>query len=106
MQPQAEAAIMGENIAWGGGMQYRIRVRGQLESAWEPWLGDMHIVFEPGGEMSLVGDLPDQSALYGVLQQLNRLNTELIYLERVETQPGVSGQGEMSPRDGVTLQLT
>jgi hypothetical protein len=66
---------------------YRIRVKGYLDSRWSGRLGGMEIsTIEPaeaGPETTLVGWLPDQAALCGVLNALYDLHLSLVSVELV-----------------------
>ena len=66
------------------GHVYRIRVDGHLGESWSPWLGDMTIRHEEGGETVLSGPLPDEPALHGVLTKIRDLGLPLIRVERLE----------------------
>lgn len=61
---------------------YRIEVRGRLDTDWSSRLGGMKITHfrRPGGEVAtvLVGCLPDQAALAGVLNMLYELHLPLL----------------------------
>ena len=71
-------------------MHVSIRIRGHLNPSWQQWLENLQIVHEEGGTSRLSGMLPDQAALYGVLQKLDRLSLTLLLLERYETRPDES----------------
>jgi hypothetical protein len=60
---------------------YQIRVAGRISPEWRDWLGGMEI--QPGDISLLVGSLPDDSALYGVLANLASLNMTLISVQRI-----------------------
>ena len=73
-----------------GPQGYRISVRGRLTerlgSAFEG------MVLEPGtGQTALVGDIRDQSHLYGVLDKIRNLGLELVSVEAV---PEISQRNE------------
>ena len=55
-----------------------IRVRGHLSAPWMEWLDGLSITNEVNGEALIAGRLPDQSALYGVLNRLEALNLPLL----------------------------
>ncbi len=65
---------------------YEIRVREELGAHWAAWFGGMEMVRPaepvPVGTL-LLGELPDQAALYGVLNRLRDLNLTLIEVRRV-----------------------
>lgn len=64
---------------------YRIRIPGRMDPKWSECLQGMTIstVEEEGREAysELIGSLPDQAALMGVLQQLNNCSITLISME-------------------------
>ena len=69
-------------MAMEPGCQYTIRIRGRLGatalSAFPALESDVR-----GGETVLTGSLEDQSAVYGVLAQIEALGLELIELRQV-----------------------
>ncbi|HEX6480583.1 MAG TPA: hypothetical protein VF043_17230 [Ktedonobacteraceae bacterium] len=68
-------------------MHISIRIQGHLDPSWQEWLENLQIVHEEGGTSRLSGLLPDQAALYGVLQKIDRLSLTLLLLERSEMPP-------------------
>jgi len=90
----SEGFIMG--LAFDLPATYRIRVKGYLDDRWSDRLGGMAIraVGQVDGtwETILVGWLPDQAALCGVLNTLYGLHLPLVAVEviRLEAEP----QGE------------
>ena len=67
-------------------MRYQIRVKGHLDPAWQEWFEGLHITHEGAGTSLLSGSLKDQTALYGVLLKIMRLNVTLLSLESSETE--------------------
>ena len=62
------------------GMRYRITVRGTLSERFEGTFAGIQL--EAGdGETALVGDVEDQSQLYGLLARLCDFGLELVRLE-------------------------
>jgi hypothetical protein len=61
-------------------MHVSIRVKGHLDSSWQPWLEGLQIAHEPDGTSRLSGTLPDQAALYGVLIKIDHLGLALLSL--------------------------
>jgi hypothetical protein len=63
-------------------MVYQIRVRGELDQSWGKWLGDVRLTREMAEDGSVITrltvDLPDQPALFGVLDRIRDLNLALI----------------------------
>ena len=68
---------------------YRICVPGHLEASWSPRLGGMNITesrnSEGDLETVLVGRLPDQAALSGILNTLYELNIPVSLVECLES---------------------
>jgi hypothetical protein len=65
-------------------MDISIRIKGHLDPSWQEYLEGLEIVQEADGTTRLSGMLQDQSALYGVLAMMSRLNLTLLSLERSE----------------------
>ena len=63
---------------------YEIHIAGHLDPQWSDWLEGMAINLQENGETELSGQLPDQSALYGVLNRLRDLNLKLLSVEKKE----------------------
>lgn len=59
-------------------MVYEIRLQGHLPPAWADWLGGLTLTTTAEGETVLIGELVDQAALLGVLNQIQALNLTLI----------------------------
>ena len=59
------------------GGYFEFLVQGHLHSSWSDWLEGLEVQLLENGEMILSGYLPDQAALMGVLNKLNRLNLAL-----------------------------
>jgi hypothetical protein len=62
---------------------YEFRVKGHLESAWADWFSGLWISNLENGEAVLSGYLPDQAALYGVLNRISNLGLNLISVNAV-----------------------
>jgi hypothetical protein len=60
-----------------------IRVKGQLSDQWRDWFENMDLRLLENGEMILFGAIPDQAALMGILNKLNRLNLTLLSVNEV-----------------------
>ena len=65
-------------------MHVSIRIKGHLDLGWQEWLEGLQIMHEADGTSRLSGTLSDQSALYGVLNKIDRLSLTLLSLERSE----------------------
>jgi hypothetical protein len=62
---------------------YEIRVEGHLADRWSDWFDGLAIRIEPGGETVMVGQIEDQSALFGVLNKIQALHLILVSVARV-----------------------
>ena len=62
-------------------MSYQIRVEGHLDLSWQQWFEGLELRHEESGTTLLVGVLPDQAALQGVLLKISRLGLTLLSLE-------------------------
>lgn len=60
---------------------YQIRVEGHLNLSWQKWFEGLELRHEESGTTLLVGILPDQAALQGVLLMISRLGLTLLSLE-------------------------
>ena len=67
---------------------YRIRVQGNLDKNWADRLGGMAITVDSASdkpsETLLVGHLPDQAALSGILNTLYELHLPLLSVENLD----------------------
>ncbi len=55
-----------------------IHIKGKLDPNWSDWFEDMKVLEEPSSDTTLCGDLPDKSAVYGVISRLSSLGITLI----------------------------
>lgn len=62
---------------------YEILVEGCLDPCWSEWLEGMHISLQAGGDTLLHAPLPDQSALYGLLNRIRGMNLKLLGVKTV-----------------------
>jgi hypothetical protein len=62
-------------------MSYQIRVEGHLDLSWQEWFEGLELRHEESGTTLLVGVLPDQAALQGILLKISRLGLTLLSLE-------------------------
>ena len=66
---------------------FEIRVGEEVGTQWAAWFGGMELIYPtgPGPAGTLLrGKLPDQAALYGVLNRLRDLNLTLIEVRRMD----------------------
>jgi hypothetical protein len=79
---------------------YTFRIRGRLGatalSAFPAMASELK-----AGETILSGPIEDQSALFGVIAQIETLGLELLELRQVRASPAGPEAGAERPRDGV-----
>ncbi len=63
---------------------YEIKVEGLVDDLWAEWFNGMTITYVNNEETVLVGELPDQSALHGVLDRIRDLGLNLISVRRID----------------------
>ncbi len=66
-------------------MRVEIRVAGRLPRNWRDWCDGFSSTVLESGETLLVGTLPDQQALVGLLSALCQMNLTLISVRRLES---------------------
>jgi hypothetical protein len=57
---------------------YQIRIKGHVNVDWSAWFVEPIIVHGETGETLLSGELPDQTALHGVLMKIRDLGLTLV----------------------------
>ena len=67
----------------GGGL-YEIKIIGHLDQDWSEWLGDFQVIPEGEGNTLLIGVIPDQAALHGLLVKIRDLGLPILSLQRLE----------------------
>ena len=73
-----------EYVKSQGAYAYSIRVQGLLDPSWSEWFAGMKIRSGDKDETILDGPIPDQAALYGLLNKLSDLNLTLLAIDRIE----------------------
>lgn len=64
---------------------YEIKVKGRLETAtWCKWFDGMTVTLDENGHTVLLGPVPDQATLYGLLARLRDLAPPLLSVNMVE----------------------
>jgi len=55
-----------------------IRIKGQLDETWSEWFEGFTVSNTGQNQTTLVGELPDQAALYGLIAKLRDLGLTLV----------------------------
>jgi hypothetical protein len=63
--------------------RYEIRVEGVLDPGWSPWFDNLHVRPDERGETVIVGPVPDQAALHGLLSRIRDLGLTLLEVRRL-----------------------
>jgi hypothetical protein len=86
--------LPGLDLTFDGPARYRIRVRGTIPPNWSDRLEDMTITVAAPDEAvrvtTLLGELPDQASLVGVLKTLYELHLPVLsveYLAAISSDP-------------------
>ena len=67
--------------------RYEVRLEGVLDRRWSKWFGGLEVRIE-GEETVLIGTLPDQPALHGVLEKVRDLGLPVITVRRLPVEEG------------------
>lgn len=62
-------------------ISYIICLRGKLDTELASWFPELSLTDEADEETWLVGELPDQSALLGILFRIHNLNLKILSVE-------------------------
>ena len=57
---------------------YEIKIKGHLDPCWSDWFADLKLTYLEGDVTLFSGLLPDQAAIYGLLERMRDLNLTLI----------------------------
>ncbi len=71
---------------------YRIRLKGRLDPAWSDWF-DGFTIMSLEDETLLIGTVPDQAALLGILTKINDLGLTLITMNEATEEKGTNQKG-------------
>ncbi len=55
-----------------------IQIQGHLDSQWMEWLDGLEFTYTESGDTILIGCIPDQAALYGLIARLRDLGIKII----------------------------
>ena len=68
--------------------RYRIELECELDEEWTSWLGSLELTHSRAGHTILTGDLPDQTALHGLLARIRDLGLPLLSVTRLAADGG------------------
>jgi hypothetical protein len=64
--------------------RYQIELSGHLDASWGDWFEAVTLIHLPDGSTCLTIELPDQSALLGLLLRFHGLGLELVSLSCIQ----------------------
>jgi len=76
-------------------IQTKIQIKGILDPSWADWFGEMEIQLGHSGDTILTGNLPDKSAVYGVVSRLSSIGITLISLTCQEEKTDLSNSTKL-----------
>ena len=62
---------------------YQIKIRSELDSAWEEWFEDLTLTHDCEGNTVLTGPIVDHTALHSILLKIRDLNLKLISVNEI-----------------------
>lgn len=62
---------------------YKIKIKGILDKKWSDWFDEFSITYYKEKETILMGPIPDQGALHGLLAKIRDLGLPIISVERI-----------------------
>lgn len=62
-------------------MRYLFHIRGHLDPQWSDWLDGLTIEHYADGTSRLLGEVPDQAALHGLIGRLRDIGVDLIAVQ-------------------------
>jgi hypothetical protein len=55
-----------------------IRIKGQIDQGWSKWIGGLATSYTEQGDTVLTGQVRDQAALHGILDNLSNVGMQLL----------------------------
>ena len=65
-----------------------IRIEGKIDETWAEWFEGFSVNYTDQNQTILLGELPDQAALYGTITKLRDLGLELISITPINWEEG------------------
>ena len=77
--------------------RYEIRLTGHLDAHWTAWFDGLTVSYKNDGTTVISGQIVDQAALHGLLQQVRDLGLPLVSVGKVDNdQPDVTTPDALS----------
>ena len=73
-------------------MYVEIKIKGTLKPDWSDWLEGLIVSHQTNGETVLTGQIPDQSALLGLLNRIHGLNLQLLSFSQSDKVASLNAQ--------------
>jgi hypothetical protein len=65
--------------------RYKIELQSIIDYDWSDWLGNLELTHTPAGHTILIGEVPDQAALHGLLARIRDLGIPIRLVARLES---------------------
>jgi len=90
-----DRARLVKHVAFQSPATYRIAVQGSVSGDWSERLGGMRLSVAGKNDPVtwLIGRLPDQTGLFGVLETLHELHLSLLSVEVMDAEAGTGDPG-------------
>lgn len=74
---------------------YQIKIRSELDSAWEEWFEDLTLTHDCEGNTLLTGPIVDHTALHSILLKIRDLNLKLISVNEIVNDDDIVGENDI-----------
>lgn len=74
---------------------YQIKIRSELDSAWEEWFEDLTLTHDCEGNTLLTGPIVDHTALHSILLKIRDLNLKLISVNEIVNDDDIVGEDDI-----------
>jgi hypothetical protein len=98
VKKQAQSAYLGDEQSI-----YEIHVKGLIDECWSDYFSGLTVQHHADDISVLIGELRDQSALFGVLLMIRDLGIPLIKVEQLFGTPESKPRSDKVTREGISL---
>lgn len=64
--------------------RYEIRLKGHIDAGWACYFGEFQLTHHADGTTLLVGPIPDQPALLGLLNRIGTLGLSILIVKNID----------------------
>ncbi len=76
---------------------YKIRLKGHIDVGWTVYFDGFQSTHGTDGTTELIGPVPDQSALLGLLNRIDSLGLPILLVQNLDYLPNIDGQVGSTP---------